>query len=185
VHLILLGSAYLKYQKRFFSDLVGVDTEFLVSKQIEAQEGIVNQCMDCAWHDSTPDTRQLHLEMELLLVEPDCEISLSQLVRERKLDLIMYASANEIAERLSSLINPHCIGYFFKERDKYAKEVAALFALDLAKEMRTPYDNLAELNVAIGRETQYSLVREKLFDLLAPKLVERWIQTKISKNVHT
>jgi hypothetical protein len=63
--------------------------------------------------------------------------------------------------------------------------VAALFALDLAKEMRTPYDNLAELNVAIGRETQYSLVREKLFDLLAPKLVERWIQTKISKNVHT
>jgi predicted ATPase len=114
VHLILLGSAYLKYQKRFFSDLVGVDTEFLVSKQIEAQEAIVDQCMDCAWHDSTPDTRQLHLEMELLLVEPDCEISLSQLVRERKLDLIMYASANEIAERLSSLINPHCIGYFFK-----------------------------------------------------------------------
>jgi hypothetical protein len=69
--------------------------------------------------------------LEQYLPDPDCDVAISELIREKKLDFLLRERMGATLEsRISELINPHCVQYLLANLDTYQMQLV-LAQMDL------------------------------------------------------
>jgi len=73
---------------------------------------------------SIDSVQQEHRILEQYLPDPDCDVAISELIREKKLDFLLRERMGATLEsRISELINPHCVQYLLANLDTYQMQL--------------------------------------------------------------
>lgn len=68
--------------------------------------------------------QQEHRMLEQYLPDPDCDVAISEFIREKKLDFLLRERMGATLEsRISELINPHCVQYLLANLDTYQMQL--------------------------------------------------------------
>lgn len=96
------------------------------------------------------DVQDEQKQLEMYLIEPECERAIEELIREKKLDFVLFdLHPDVLAVKLSDLLNSHCVAYFISKQVNFKEKIRQPFFGEVFKIVEQVAQEMPDMNTLV------------------------------------